>query len=250
MNTIELKERWIRNLLPEGFPYPTSTLISGPGRTGKPLIELAFVASWLKCGGSVVGIPLQYPSMEFVKTTMDKLYNLDLKNYSENVAFIQFDPHIDKYEYLGNNILRANLLKSEIWNNAIKITDNMVKKSDLGTMIFGSALNLLLFSPTYRKSIIKNLEGIIKRDKSRAYVFSVSTSAFADEIKVWEEAADNLMYTKMEKPMQLSFEISKMREVRFSKERINVPIPKETLIEIKNIAEATRKRIIPEIMEI
>ena len=59
---------WLKKLLPEGFPYPTSTLISGPGGRGKPRVGFVFVASWLKFGGSIIGIPLQYPTMELVKT--------------------------------------------------------------------------------------------------------------------------------------------------------------------------------------
>jgi hypothetical protein len=163
---------------------------------------------------------------------------------------IQFDLHVDEYEDIGNNILKANLSKPEIWNKVLEIADSMVEKSDLGTMVFGSALNLLLFSQKYKKDVIKNLENIIKNDKSRTYIFSVSTSAFADEIKVWEEASDNLMFTRMEKPMKLFFKISKMKGVRFSKEEVNVPISQEEFIEIKEIADATRKRIIPEMMKI
>lgn len=126
----------------------------------------------------------------------------------------------------------------------------MIERSDLETLVFGSALNLLLFSPTYKDDIIKNLTNIIKNDKSKTYLFSVSTSAFADEIKLWEEAADNLMYTRMEKPMRLFFKITKMKEVKFSREEMQVPISREILMEIKETAEATRKRIIPEIMKI
>lgn len=250
METIKIKDDWLKKLLPEGFPYPSSTLISGPGGTGKPLVEFAFVSSWLESGGSLIGIPLQYPTMEFVKTTMNKLYNIDLENYQRKIVMIQFDPHIDEYENIGNNILKANLVKPEIWNKVIEIADSMIEKTNLGTMVFGTALNLLLFSPTYKNDVIRNLEDIIKNDKSRTYIFSVSTSAFADEIKLWEKVADNLMFTRMEKPMRLFFKISKMKEVGFSKEEVNVPISQEAFMEIKDIAEVTRKRIIPEMMKI
>jgi len=109
---------------------------------------------------------------------------------------------------------------------------------------------LLLFSPTYKSDIIKNLKGMIKNNKGRTYLFSVNTSAFADEIKVWEEAADNLMYTRIEKPMRLFFKISKMKVVKYSREEIQVPISQEVLNEIKDVAEATRTRIIPDIRRI
>ena len=250
MNILRIEEEWLQKLLPEGFPYPSSTFISGPGGTGKPLVEFAFVSSWLKSGGSAIGIPLQYPTAEFVKTAMSELYEINLENYHEKIAYIQFDPSIDGYEKIGNNTIKANLLKPDIWNKAVKKADDMIEKSGLGILVFGSALNLLLFSPTYKRGIIKNLEGIIKNDKSRTYIFSISTSAFADEIKVWEKTADNLMYTRMEKPMRLFFKISKMKGTKFSREEIEVPISQEILSKIKDVAEATRKRIIPEIMKI
>jgi len=250
MKTIKIEYNWLSNLLPEGFLYPSSTLISGPGGTGKPLVEFAFVASWLKSGGSVIGIPLQYPTIEFVKTAMKKLYNIELKDYQGKIVIIQLDPHIDGYENIEDNVLKANLLKPEIWNRVIEIADSMIEKNSLGTMVFGAALNLLLFSPTYKNDVIGNLKNIIQSDKSKTYIFSASTSAFADEIKLWEEVADNLMFTRMDKPMKLYLKILKMKGVNFSKEEINIPISQEVFMEIKNIAEATRKRIIPEIMKV
>ncbi|HKK54543.1 MAG TPA: hypothetical protein VJ926_03425 [Patescibacteria group bacterium] len=240
----------MNKLLPEGFPYPSSTLISGPGGTGKPLVEFAFVASWLRHGGSVIAMPLQYPTMEFVKTTMNKLYNLDLENYYKKIAYIQFDPSIKEYKKLGNNILKANLLKYETWNKTIEIAETMVEKSNMGILVFGAALNLLLFSPTYKESTIKNIENILKNDKNKTYIFSVSTSVFADKIKIWENAADNLLFTRMEKEMKLFLEISKMLEVKFLKKETQVSISKEMFKEIKSIAETTRKKIIPIIRKV
>lgn len=91
--------------------------------------------------------------------------------------------------------------------------------------------------------------GIVK-DKSKTYAFAVSTSALADEIKVLEDVADNLMFTRMEKPMKLFLKITRMKGVEFSGEETEVPIPEETLKEINEIAEATRKTRIPEIQKI
>ena len=250
MNTLKLEEEWLQKLLPEGSPYSSSTLISGPGGTGKPLVEFAFVSSWLKSGGSVIGIPLQYPNTEFMRSAMSNLYNINLKNYHDKIAYIQFDPSIDGCEEIGDDTIKANMLKPCVWGEAIERAESMIEKSEFGALVFGSALNLLLFSPTYKKDAIKNLETIIKNDKSRTYIFSVSTSAFADEIREWEEAADNLMYTRMEKPMRLFFKILKMKEVKFSREEVEVPISREALTEIKDVAETTRKRIIPEIVKI
>jgi archaellum biogenesis ATPase FlaH len=250
MKSITIEYDWLERLLPEGFPYPSSTLLSGAGGTGKPLVEFAFVASWLRSGGSVIAIPLQYPSMGFVDMAMARLYNVNLQEHEERVSYIKFELHIDKHETVGKNTLKANLLKPEAWDEAIKIADDMIKKSDLGTMVFGSALNLLLFSPTYRDRVFNKILDIIENEKSKTYIFSVSTSVYADEIGVWEDAADNVMYTRMEQPMRLFFRVTKTKGVSFLEEEIQVPISQDILAAIKEIAEATRKRIIPQIMEI
>ncbi len=250
MKTINIQDRWLKDLLPEGFLYPSSTVISGSGGTGKPLVEFAFVASWLKSGGSIIGIPLQYPTMDFVNTTLKKLYNIDYKEYRNNITMIQLDPKISNCERVNDHLIKANLLKPDVWNQAIEKACQMIHQGDPGIMVFGSALNLLLFSPTYQEKVIKHIEDVLKNDKSKTYIFSVSTSMFSDKIKRWENATDNLMYTRMENPMKLFFKISRMKQIHFVEEEVNVPITKETLLEIKGIAEATRKKTIPEIMKI
>jgi len=68
-------------------------------------VEFAFVAAWLKAGGSLIGTPLQYPTGEMVKTAMKKLYNLDLKDYQGKIVFIQFDPSAVSCERIKDDTL-------------------------------------------------------------------------------------------------------------------------------------------------
>ena len=241
---------WLDRLLPEGMPIPSSTLISGPGGTGKPLVEFAFVSAWLKAGGSVIGIPLQYPSGELVKSSMKKLYGMDLADYQGKVAYIHFDPTLAGYRRENDNSVRANMVRPGIWHKAIAEAERMVSEEGPGTMVFGSAMNLLLFSEVYRDEILKTMRESLENDKSRTYVFAVSTSAFAEEIHQLEEVVDNLMFTRMEKPMHLFFRISRMSGVRFSAEEKTVPIPPGMLKEINQIANSTRKRRFSEIKRI
>jgi len=250
MTKLKTNIKWLDELLPEGILVPSSTLISGPGGTGKPLVEFAFVAAWLKAGGSLIGIPLQYPTGEMVKTAMKKLYNLDLKDYQGKIVFIHFDPSAVRCEKIRDDTLKANMVKPDLWDEAIEKAENMLEKTDLGTMVFGSALNLLLFSKTYKNSMLNKFKEVIQKDKSKTYAFAVSTSALADEIKVLEDVADNLMFTRMEKPMRLFLKITRMKDVEFSGKETEVPIPEEMLIEINEIAEATRKARITEIRNI
>ncbi|MBN2738387.1 MAG: hypothetical protein JXR70_15500, partial [Spirochaetales bacterium] len=237
-------------LLPEGILIPSSTLISGPGGTGKPLVEFAFVDAWLKAGGSLIGIPLQYPSGELVRIAMRKLYGTHLENYQGKIAYIQFEPFANRSIIVNDNTVRANVIKPEIWEEAIEKAESLVDKTDLGTMVFGSALNLLLFSKTYGDAILNKLKNALQNDKSRTYAFAVSTSALANKIKILEEVADNLMFTRMEKPMKLFLKIERMKGVEFLREEKEVPISAKLLKEINEIAEATRKTRIPEIMKI
>jgi hypothetical protein len=151
---------------------------------------------------------------------------------------------------IKEDTLQANVVKPELWDKAIEMAEDIVEKTELGTMVFGSALNLLLFSKTYGEAILEKLKNALQNDKSRTYAFAVSTTALADKIKILEDVADNLMFTRMEKPMKLFLKIERMKNVEFIKEEKEVPISEALLKEINEIAEATRKTRIPEIMKI
>ena len=250
MNKIKLHYEWLSKLMPEGLPVPSSTLISGPGGTGKPLIGFAFVSSWLEQGGSVVFVQLQYPSKDFTAATLRKAYGIRIENYANRIAFIEFDPSIRFIREVSKDVIKANLLKPEVWVHSIENATKVVEKSELGTMVFGSALNLLLFSKTYKDSILEKLKETLEKDKTKTYLFTVSTSAFREKIRILEDTADNLMFTRMEKPMKLYFRIIKMKGVKFLKDEVRVPLSEQVLKDIKEVADATRRRVVPIIREI
>lgn len=251
MKKLKLHQDWLRELLPEGLSYLTSTLISGPGGSGKPLIGFAFVYSWLKAGGNIIFIALQYPETKFVKTSLKRLYDLNVDKYLKKVAYIQFDHNIDRWEKSNENVIKANLLKPDVWDEAINEIENFLADGgDLGTLVFASALNLLLFSPTYKKLNLDKFEKLLSEDKKRTYIFSVSTIAFREDIKRWENAADNLMFARMEEKMKLYLRIDKMENRKVSFKEVPVPIEKEILEEIKEVDESVRKREIPKLQKI
>ncbi len=251
MKKLTLHQEWLGNLLPEGLSYPTSTLISGPGGSGKPLIGFAFVNDWLQAGGEVIFITLQYPEREFVKTSLKELYDVNVNEYQRKIAYIQFDYSLNTWNRSNGNIIRANLLKPGIWEEAVNDAENsFAETGEPGTLVFASALNLLLFSPTYKQYCVEYLEDLIQDDKNRTYILSVSTSAFKDEIKRWEKAADNLMFARMEPPMKLYLSIDKMEKKSVAPQEVAVPIPKKLLEKIKDVAESARKRDIPNLRKI
>lgn len=241
---------WIDDLLPEGIEKNKSILISGPGGTGKPLVELAFVYAWLKAGGSVVGIPLQYPSFEMLDEVMLKLYHLDVKTYKEQIAYIQFNPMIQNIEVLTRNVISANLVYPTIWNQAIEQAVSMVKKSELGTLVFGSALNLLFFSPKYKNETLENLVRTLKDDKKMTYLFTTSTSVFSEEIQTLEDNVDYLMLTRIEKPKKLYFKVIRANHDVFMNHEVLVPIKEKILDEISRIAKETRQKRVKEIEDV
>ena len=81
MKTFHTNEEWFDQLLPEDLPIPSSTLLSGPGGSGKPLIGNVIVAAWLRQGGSVVFMSLQYPNHSFIAAGLKSIAQLDLGDY-------------------------------------------------------------------------------------------------------------------------------------------------------------------------
>jgi len=237
-------------LLPEGIPYPSATVISGPGGSGKPLIGLAIVHDWLRAGGSIVFIPLEHSNLEFIGKSLEKLYNLNVEDYADKTAYIKFDPEIGGLEKTGSGVLKANLVKPEVWDKIIAEANELVGESPIGIMFFGSALNLLLFSPTYGDKVLEKLVSITREHHENSYLFTVSTSAYREKIRRLEQASENLMFARMERPMELHLKINRMLGVKFLEEEVRVPIPKEMLNEIKATADKTRKRSIPKISRI
>ena len=86
MERLKLSQNWLNDLIPRGLAYPSSTLISGPGGSGKPLVGFGIVYDWLKAGGNVIFVPLQYPKMDFVGTSLKKLHDVDVTDYSKNIG--------------------------------------------------------------------------------------------------------------------------------------------------------------------
>ena len=251
MQHIYTGQEWLDKLMPEGLPIHTSTLISGPGGTGKPLIGDNFVAAWLRQGGNAVFMSLQYPNREFLSTSLQTVTGLDVANYPDQVAFIELDVTIDGMEAPDGNSFKANLVKPAIWDASIEQACSLVSKEGPGIMVFGSALNLLLFSPTYGEGIFNKMKATIRDDKRHTYMFSVSTTAQKEKIMLLEEVTDNLIMSRSEKkPFRLYVHIVRLKGTPFLSDEVQVPIPSEALEEIKDVADHSRKRIIPLISKI
>ena len=253
MKTIKTGIKWIDKVLPEGLPLTSSTIITGSGGTGKPLIGETFVSAWLKEGGSVVFMSLQYPNPDFLAFSIKNITGLNLNDYMDHIMFLQLDVRISdlQYIYKGKHRIKANLVKPDIWDKALKLAKNSLINEGPGILIFGSALNLLLFSPTYGNAILNKIKETILSDKSGTYIFSVSTSAKAEEISEIENAADNLILSRAEKqPFRLFMKVIRMKGVKFNSNEVAIPVSPKILKEIKKTAEHSRKIVIPAISKL
>jgi hypothetical protein len=119
VRVLHIQQEWFDRLLPDGLPIPSSTLLSGPGGSGKPLIGNVIAAAWLRQGGSVIFMSLQYPDHSFIKAGLSKVAHLDLDEYKERVVFIELDATIDTMTEPDDNRFRANVVKPEVWDRAI-----------------------------------------------------------------------------------------------------------------------------------
>jgi KaiC/GvpD/RAD55 family RecA-like ATPase len=233
-------------ILPEGFPVPSSTVITGPGGSGKPLVGNLIVADWLRQGGSVIFMSLQYPDHTFIKSSIKTLTQLDLGDYQAQMAFISLDVSLDGIQEAGKNHLKANVVKPENWNNAIETALKMVPNEGPGVLLFVSALNLLLFSPTYCKEILEEMKRALKQGSKYSVLFTTSTSAKGDLIAELDLVADNLMLVHADRAThKLYLTIERMKEVKFLKGEFEVPISKDDLSALKEVADQSRKRIVP-----
>jgi KaiC/GvpD/RAD55 family RecA-like ATPase len=250
MKNLDLSYDWLNQLLPNGFPYHSSTVVSGAGGTGKPLAAFALLADWLKAGGSVLLLPIQYQNMELVDKSMQEIYGMDLKSYSDQIIYIEFDPEQKHHMQTSKNKFSANLLKVDVWKDLFAKTSHIFKNNDLGTMVYASAINLLLFSPKYQSNLLNYLTDITANDKERTYLFAVSTRALKSKIKQIENAADNLMFTRMEERKELFFSIKRMKNEVFNPNEVKVPISESQFKRIREIAKETKSGLIPKIKKI
>ena len=246
MDRIYTQKDWFDQQLPEGLPIPSLTLLSGPGGSGKPLIGNVISASWLRQGGSVIFMSLQYPDHSFIAASLKAVSQLDLGDYQEQTAFIELDAELEGITPPQGNRFKANVVKPEVWDAALDQACGMVPDEGPGILIFVSALNLLLFSPTYKKGILEKMMAAAQGDQKRTYLFSASTSVKAEEIAELEAAATNLIMTRSTKePFRLYMKINRINGEEFISDEIEVPFSANALMDVKKVADHSRKKVIP-----
>lgn len=257
-DSFEADPAWFHEVAPEGIPIRASTVISGPGGSGKPLIGFAVVDAWLAAGGKVVYL-LTNSGVDFVYETMDLLYDTESERIDNGMQFVDFDPTmdtgVDAIETTEDGIIRGNLLDPAVWRETIDRAGHRmdregdrIGKAGPGKLLFGTALNLLLFSPTYRESILSAFVETVEREDLTT-LFTVSSSAYADEIGRVEDAADTVLLTEMDEGA-LRLRGDRSESVPLENEFVAVPFTTDELDRIRSVAESSRDSLLPTIKSI
>jgi hypothetical protein len=239
---------WLDRLFPEGLPVLSSTIISGPGGSGKPLVGTNILAAWIKSDRCAVAFPLNSDWLYAEKLL--QLYDVPPEKYRDRVVFVDLAPEQDSVKPLNANVLAANILKPDLLHGSIDIALDLLACPRRDVILYGSALNILFFSPTWRDRIFEEWKKVLFDAPEFTSVFSVSTSAFQEKIRQFENLADNLMYARMEKPMTLYLQVAKVKGAPFDPNEFIVPLAAEVLASLRDESGGFRKRIIPIISRI
>ncbi len=241
MEKFEIEYDWLKKVLPQGIAIPSSTLISGPGGSGKPLIAGMLLASWMKKGGAVINFLIN--SGRDYAEKIFAVYGLEPDEYKGQIFYIDFDPNLEAWEDVAEDQVKANLLHADSWDVMLKLAEKRLDLEKHPPIIFGAALNILLFSPTYRQEVFQKLMEIIKSDQNS--LFTISNNVFEDKMQALENAADNLIFTHSGGQMELHLRIERMKGVPFSNEDVIVPLSEHELRGMRSEAEKMRKHLIP-----
>ena len=246
MKRIQLTYDWIREVLPEGIAVPSSTIISGPGGSAKPLIAAMALSEWLRQSGKIIYLLIN--SDKFYAQKLLALYGTREEDIKGKVFFIEFDPQVSAIEQISDDHLKANFLKAEIWQETIKRAHNALNDSGDEALIFGAAMNILLFSPTYGESVFQRILKIV--ESGTFSLFTISNTVFEEKMNRLEQAAQNLIFTYTEKIMEMYLKVERMKDVPYKKEAIRVPLNEEEIRHMRAEAEKMRKQLIPMLRKI
>jgi len=242
MTRFETDIDWLDAAIPEGLPVPSAAVISGPGEAGKPLLALGVVSSWLRAGGNVIAAPLQFPDPAFIAESAADLYDCTLGDYDEQIAFIAFDPDVDGIESTPDG-LRANLVDPETWPRALEAARERVNGDGPGTLLFMTALNLPLVSPTHWREVLERATDVMHSTHTSALI-CVSTSMIPERIAKVETRANTLLRAQtFEQEPQLRFAVERYNGTPVDTDPIEAPFDPPTLETVQ--ARADRHKTVP-----
>jgi hypothetical protein len=79
----------------------------------------------LKVDGNVIFIPLEYREVNLVKTSLKRLHNVDMEEYSNKVGHIGLNPDLEAWRRMGRDTLEVSLLKTDVWDAAMNEAESL-----------------------------------------------------------------------------------------------------------------------------
>ena len=231
---------WLDEAFPEGLDVPSSTVITGPGGAGKPIIALGYVSAWLQQGGSVISAPLQFPDPDFISGNLVELYGVDPAEYAQDFLHVEFDPDIEGIQEVSHDHLKANVVTPDTWALILDEADSRFEDDELGTLFFATALNLPLFSRTYRAELLETFEDLFDAGDVTT-LFCLSTSMIEDVARSVASLSDNLLFADpLDDHETLHFRVDRATDVPFSSEDLEAPFTYEQLTAVKDRSDDYR----------
>jgi KaiC/GvpD/RAD55 family RecA-like ATPase len=245
MNRFEIDQSWFAKLIPKGITYPSSTIITGPAGSAKPIVGSIITASWLKKGGTAILLMLNSDRV-YTESVLSH-FQADIDKLKSNIIYIKFNLKTGSLRKVNNNEYIANLVKPEVWDKVLHLAENFPLKTEMGTLISASSLNMLLFSKTYRQLIFEKVKQIMVQTHC---VFCITSNFFEQEMKQLERQADNLIYAHASGIMHLNLKIIRMKNVPFSDKEVRVPLSETELARQLQEEQKARQKYIPAIRRI
>ena len=104
---------------------------------------------------------------ENLQVVLEQETGLDLEDFRGHYAFIELDAEMQGWESVAEDHFRANLVRWEVWEDTLKVALEKVPGEGPGTLVFGSALNLLLFSPTYGGELLEHMKTTLREGRGQ-----------------------------------------------------------------------------------
>ena len=171
------------------------------------------------------------------------IYDINLKNYVNRIYFVDFDLEGDQPVQIAENHVKTNLLKPENWQTTIDQAKNQLDAKNHPTIVFGAALNILFFSPTFGNQIFNYFKELIESGENS--LFTISNNVFEVKMRELETRADNLLFTHSGRNLELHLQTARMKDVPFKETDLVVPLTEEELRNMRSEAERMRKHLIP-----
>jgi len=81
---------------------------------------------------------LQYPDHHYIIGGLKNIDQIDLDDYAEQLAFIELDADFEDMTSPMGNRFKANVVKPNVWDAAIKRASGLVPNEGPGILIFVS----------------------------------------------------------------------------------------------------------------